>query len=328
MKVKRDGDVGSMKGVVLALAMTLAVPGLSPVTPGPDGSSLHAQEKPTLTEADYGKWERLGPATLSPDGAWLAVQIARVNDEAPHPPDRLGSWWCPTAPRRPSATTAGGWRIGVSEDEREAARAADRPVREKLGLLDLETGEQATRDEVASFAFSADGRYLALRRYKPEDKEGEGVDVIVHDLAEGTDMLFGNVSEMAWQDEGTLLALVTDAADQVGNGVTVYDPTSGRIRTLDNDEAVYRELAWREDADDLVVYRTRVDEAFEDTAHVVLAWKDLESDGPTKLTLDPDDNAAFPATIRVVEHRSPEWSEDGSMVFVGIQERRPKPENA
>ena len=42
-----------------------------------------AQVKPTLKAADYGKWETLGPAALSPDGKWLAHEIRRTdkNDE-------------------------------------------------------------------------------------------------------------------------------------------------------------------------------------------------------------------------------------------------------
>src|SRR5260370_38371948 len=42
-----------------------------------------AQLKPTLKPADYGRWETLGPAALSPDGKWLAHEIRRTdkNDE-------------------------------------------------------------------------------------------------------------------------------------------------------------------------------------------------------------------------------------------------------
>ncbi|MDX1645952.1 MAG: prolyl oligopeptidase family serine peptidase [Longimicrobiales bacterium] len=293
---------------------------------------LGAQERPTLTEDDYGKWERLGPATISPDGSWLAVLISRVNDEDELRIHRTDSDSVIVVPygARPAFSDDSRWlayAIGVSEEEREAARERDRPVRDKLGLLDLETGERTVREEVASFAFSDDGRYLAMRRYKPEEKESAGVDVIVRDLADGTQMLFGNVSEMAWQDEGTLLALAIDADDQIGNGVSLYDPSTGRVQVLETEEATYRELTWREEADDLVVYRTRVDEAFEDTAHVVLAWTGLEGDRPGERVLDPQENAAFPATMRVVEHRSPRWSDDGTTVFVGIQERRPKPDD-
>src|SRR5206468_12303802 len=52
----------------LAFAVTLCAP---------------SQVKPTLKPADYGKWETLGPAALSPDGKWLAYEIRRTdkNDE-------------------------------------------------------------------------------------------------------------------------------------------------------------------------------------------------------------------------------------------------------
>ncbi len=293
---------------------------------------LAAQDRPTLAEDDYGKWERLGAATISDDGRWLAVQISRVNDEDELRIHRTDSDSVVVVPygSRPAFSDDGAWlaySIGMSEDAQEAARRQDQPVRDKLGLLDLRTGEQTEREEIASFSFSPDGRYLALRRYKPEDKESDGVDVIVRDVAEGTDMLFGNVSEMEWQDEGTLLAMATDADDRVGNGVTVYDPASGVIRRLDSDEAHYRQLSWREDADDLIAYKTVVDEAFEDTAHVVLAWTGLEDGRQARRTLHPGENPAFPASMRVVEFRDPRWSEDGSVVFVGIQDRRPKPDD-
>ncbi len=290
----------------------------------------HAQERPTLTEDDYDQWERLGGATLSPNGAWMAVSISRVSDEGEL---RIHSTTSDSLVVVPFGSRAAfspdnrwvAYSIGVSEEEREAAEEREQRVYDKLGLLNLATGEQTTRDDFASFAFSDDGRYLALRRYKPEDKESDGVDVVVHDLAAGTDMSFGNVSEMAWQEDGTLLAMTTDADGQVGNGVTVYDPASGRIRSLDTDQATYRHLAWREDSSDLVVYRTFIDEAFEDTAHVAMVWRDLEQDQLRRFALSTETNNAFPASMRIVEFREPTWSEDGETLFVGIQERRPAP---
>ncbi|NNL29823.1 MAG: hypothetical protein HKO77_02305, partial [Gemmatimonadetes bacterium] len=313
-----------VRSMVWGAGAGLLFAGLVSATP------LAAQDKPTLTEDDYGKWERLGPATISPDGDWLAVSISRVNDENELRIHRTDSDSVVVVEygTRPTFSEDGRWlaySVGMSEAAREAARGRDQPVRNKLGLLNLETGEQSTRNEIATFGFSSNGGYIALQRYKPEDKESAGVDVIVHDLAEGTDMLFGNVSEMAWQDDGSLIALVTDADDQVGNGVTVYDPETGRIRPLDTDEARYRELSWRDDADDLVVYKAVADEAFEDTAHVVLAWTELEADRPTRRALHFEDNPSFPASMRVVEHRSPQWSEDGATIFMGIQERIPVP---
>ena len=295
-------------------------------------SGIEAQDRPTLSPDDFDQWERLGQAVLSPNGEWLAVSINRVSDEGELRIHRTDSDSVVVVPFgiRPSFSNDGTWlaySIGVSPDEREAADKDDRPVHNELGLLNLRTGEQTTREAFEGFSFSDDGRYLALRRYKPKDKDSDGVDVVVHELATGSDMSFGNISEMAWQDEGSLIALVTDADDRVGNGVTLYDPSSGRIRSLDTDQAIYRELAWREDAADLVVYKTFEDEAFEDTAHVALAWRDLDDDAPRSFSLDPQTDTYFPGSMRIVEFRAPSWSEDGSTLFVGIQDRRPVPDD-
>ena len=317
MSMRIVRSLGAWGGAVVML-MALAIPAT-------------AQQRPTLSADDYDKWESLGGATLSPNGEWMAVSIGRVSDEGELRIHATRSDSVVVVPfgTRPAFSSDNVWvaySIGVSPDAREAARKADRPVHNKLGLLNLQTGEQTVRDNFESFTFSDDGRYLALKRYKPKDKESDGVDVVVHDLSTGADMSFGNVSEMAWQDEGTLLAMVTDADERVGNGVTVYDPSTGRIRSLDTRAATYRQLTWREDAPDLVVYRTFEEEAFEDTAHVALVWRGLDRDNARRSVLDPQDNASFPGSMRIVEFRSPTWSDDGATVFVGIQERRPAPE--
>ncbi len=288
-----------------------------------------AQERPTLTADDYDRWERLGGAQLSPDGRWMAVSISFVSDDVEL---RIHSTTSDSVVSVPHGSGArfsadNAWvvyLVGHSQEERDEARERDRELRNTVGLLNLRTGEQRARADFASFELSDDGRFLALRRYKPEDKESDGVDVVVHDLAEGIDVPFGNVSDLAWQERGSLLAMTIDADDRIGNGVTLYDTSSGRIRSLDTDEATYRALAWREDAADLVVYKTVEDEAFEDTAHVAMVWRGLDRDRSERFVLEPG-NPVFPASMRVVEFREPRFSEDGRTLFVGIQERRPAP---
>ena len=289
---------------------------------------LQAQEKPTLTVDDYGQWERLGGGTLSPDGRWLAVGISRVNDEGElriHATDSDSVVVVPFA-TRPVFTSDNRWlaySIGVSPDERERMQESKQPVRNKLGLLNLLTGEQETVDDIQSFSFSEDGLYMALRRYKAEGKKSEGVDVVVRELATGESLSLGNVAQMAWQDEGHLLAMTIDADDQIGNGVRLYDPESGRLRSLDTDEATYKHLGWREDAADLSVLKTYSDDEHEDTAHVALAWRDLDDDDSQAFVLDPREGTLLPEAMRVVEHRRPSWSEDGTTIFLGLQDRTP-----
>ena len=295
-------------------------------------SDASAQQKPTLTPDDYGQWETLGQATLSPDGLWLAVGISRVNDEAELRIHRTDSDSVVVVPfgRSPRFSDDGAWlayAIGISPDEREALQERREPVRNDMGLLNLRTGAQETIEDISSFSFSGDGRHLALRRYQPEEQESAGADAIVRSLASGASISFGNVGALAWQDEGYLLAMTVDAEDRVGNGVRLYDPESGRISSLDTDDAEYRELSWREEAADLAVLKTYTDDEHDDTAHVALAWRNLDEGDGEALVLDPRESPTLLPGQRVVEHRSPSWSEDGSVLFLGYQERIPVPED-
>ncbi len=295
---------------------------------GPFPADAAAQDKPTLGADDYDRWESLGPASLAPDGLWLAVAVRRVDENSELRIHRTDSDSVVIVAEgaRPEFGADGNWlayTIGVSPDERERLGERGDPVRNGVGLLNLRTGELEELEAMRSLSFSDDGRYLALRRYGPEESESDGADVLVRDLTRGESMSFGNVSEFAWQEEGSLLAMTIDAEDRVGNGVRLYDPESGRIRSLDADDATYRELSWREDAPDLAVLKTFEDEAHEDTAHVALAWRDLDSDSPRAFALDPREAPELPGGTRIVEHRAPSWSGDGSTIFLGLQERIP-----
>ncbi|MBW3535772.1 MAG: prolyl oligopeptidase family serine peptidase, partial [Gemmatimonadetes bacterium] len=168
-------------------------------------------------------------------------------------------------------------------------------------------------------------------RYPPQgEREADGVDVVVRDLADGTDLSLGNVSEYAWRDGGALLAMIVDAEGRAGNGVRVFDPASGHMRTLDARPTRYAGLAWREDADDLAVLRAiegETEAAWGDTAWVVLAFRDVEPagrGGASALVLDPATTASFPGGQRVVPWEDLRGSEDGAILFLGLQERSPK----
>jgi len=175
-------------------------------------TALQAQDLPRLGSDDFDQWERLGAAVLSPNGEWMAVSIGRVSDEGELRIHRTDSDSVVVVPfgTSPSFSSDGMWltySIGVSPDERDEAKKADRPLHNALGLLNLRTGEQTTRDDFDSSAFSDDGHYLAMRRYKPKDKESDGVDVVIHDLANT-----GSVAAIATADLGRSIDSATGEA--------------------------------------------------------------------------------------------------------------------
>ena len=321
--------------------------------------SAAAQQKPAVTRADYAKWETLSanPRTaLSPDGAWIAYGINRGNDEDELRFHRIATGEetvveLASAPTYSSDSRWAAYGIRQSEDEQERLRRERQPIQNSLGLIDLASAETSVIEGVQTFAFSGDGRYLLMRRYRPApagqgnaggtgraggagggstddpDADAVGVTAIVRDLAAGTDTPFGNVSDTAWErsDEGHLLAMTIAAEGRAGNGVHLYDPATSVLRVLDSANEIYSGLGWREDGQDLLVMRSLGDESRDGPTQVVLAWRGVGTPSESMLTLDPTAASSFPDGMRTVTSRQPSWSDDGRMVFLGVAEWKDRP---
>ncbi len=291
---------------------------------------LHAQPKPRVMPEDYKKWENLGSGTFSNDGRWFVASISRVDMDGELQVYRA-SGGEPTVianGTNPAFSVDGKWlayTITLPQKEREQLEKQKKPVRSKLGLLNLATGEQTTVPEIASFELSGDGRYIAMRGYAPEGAKSKGMSLVVRDLANGTDTHFGNIAEIAWQDEGALLAMVVDADTKIGNGIQLFDPASGVTRSLHSDSVAFKGLVWRKKSSDLAAMKVVTDSTREGDSHVVLAWTGLATRTSKAHVLDPADQAGFPTDTRVVDFRTLAWSDDGANVFLGTKTWEKKP---
>jgi hypothetical protein len=182
-------------------------------------------------------------------------------------------------------------------------------------------------ERIASFRFSPDGRYIALAGYPATDTTKSGGELLVRALETGTLSHFGNVTAFEWSESGALLAMAVRSANDVGNGIHLFEPAASRLRVLESSTSLYRGLSWREDADDLAVLRAHSTEGFSDTTHAVLTWKGLAGTSPRQHLLEAG-TASLPDTIRLSEAFTPEWSEDGAVVFLGLRPReRREPED-
>ncbi len=280
-----------------------------------------------VTPQDFGRWESLSGMQLSPDGRWIAYLVNRVNEESELRVRRIAGdstrvFAFGTTPAFSADSRWLAFTIGVSTAERERLQQERKPVHARFALMDLATGDTLTVPAIASQSFSADGRFVALRGYPAEG--AQDADLIVRQLATGTSTTFGNVTGSAWSDVASLLAFTVRATGGAGNGVQLWDAATGALRALDASASIYRGLAWREDADDLAVLRTRTDSLFRDTTHTVLAWKGLRrSAAAARLVLDPTTAAGLPADMRVSEDRTPVWSDDGATIWLGLRTREP-----
>src|SRR5215472_2064316 len=286
-------------------------------------TSLCAQTpKPAITPADFGKWETLATPALSHDGKWLAAPIRRSNGTSELRIHAVAGG----APRiaqsgsEPAFSADSRWvayAVGYPEAEEDKLKKAKKPVQQKLGIMDLTTGTAITIDDVSSFAFSGQGTYIAFRRYPatrtPPAAEGAagdpaGAPLTVRDLKSGVDTTFGNVTSFAWQDQGSHLAMAIGVEGREGNGVQLYEPAGGALRVLDSGNALFRGLAWRKDSADLAALRSVKNKDYDGESNVVLAWKNLGAKSTGEVA----------APKRIVSSRTPQWSEDGRIVFIGV----------
>jgi dipeptidyl aminopeptidase/acylaminoacyl peptidase len=325
-----------MQRVILASVLILA----SSVAASP-------QTKSPVAPADYGQWESFtrefpgrpdNGIVLSPDGKWLAYVIVRSNRNNELRITNIADGAAKVAAfgTQPVFSSDSRWvaySVGYSEAQEEKMRKEKKPVHRKLGLLNLATGEQTVAEDIDSFNFSPTGTYLAMRHYPPEKKdkpdaatpneadEIQSSTLIVRQLSTGHESSFANVSEYGWQDQekhGTLLAFAINAEDRAGNGVQLFDSQTGNLRALDSAASLYRGLAWRKDSSDLAVLKSESNSKYDNPLYLALAWTNLaEKKDPARI-YDPSKDAKFPTDMRTVPFRKPEWSQDGSIVFIGM----------
>ncbi len=273
------------------------------------------QQRRQLEPSEYGRWEQLAAqrTPLSPDGQWLVYGITRSNRQNELRVHAVGGGSPTIIPfgELPSFSDDSRWLaylVGFSEEQEAKLRKDKKPLHKSLGLLELSSGKTTTVAGVESFSFSPTGTHLAMRRYAPESRDssapaaspaptetvGPGTTLVVRELATTRDLTFGSVSELAWQDRGTLLALAITVDGGIGNGVQLLDTATGSLKVLDSSASTYSGLVWRKDSAALAVLRSHADEGHEGPSHAALLWPDLVKSPDASRTFDPTAGSNLP----------------------------------
>lgn len=280
---------------------------------------------------DLDKWEQLvGSNLLSNDGQWLVYGIRKNSREGEI---RLHDL---TTKKILTFTEAGAYRFSgdsnwlgfmISPDVKtlDKLREDKKPIVRKFGLLNLATGGTVYIDEVESFEFSGDGKFLAIKK-TAASPEAKTFNIIVRDLASGKDRVFGNVKEFDWSENGALLAILTDVPDKIGNSATLFDGRTHSIQILDSRAAIYSGLSWRRKSEDLAVLRSFNNKNYEDDNNEILVWRDLSKAFADPKSFKSADFPNFPEDMKVPNKPNLQWSADGKSLFFGIDNWKKKEE--
>ena len=310
--------------------------------------------KKALTFADTAIWRNITAAALSPDGAWFVHRVGAQEGESEvivkaTKGDKEYKFPAGAAFGQTAFSADSQWlAFTVVPANRPSATpppmsAARRPS-PKVVLVKLATGDKSEFEGVRSFAFNGDAAtHLAMRKAPSEASAGPtspipgppfpglltggipigptGTDLIVRELASGTELNLGNVADFAFNKSGVWLAMTIDAAGQLGNGVHLRDMKTGVLFPVDTGKATYQSLSWNEAGDAIALLKGVEDKSVEGKVYSVLGFTEI---GPAtkKVVYDPKADATFPKGFGITANRSPAWTDDLGGLMFGISEQK------
>ncbi len=304
-----------------------------------------AQKRPLSIE-DYPAWKSVVQPSLSDDGKWLRyTHRPNGSDDTLFfkslTTDKLYTIPVGAQGQMNSTATHAAWVQNLPQKEQERLRTQRRPITTKVVVMDLATGAKRTYDNASGYSFSRDGKYVLIRKSRAAGGEGEpafsGTDAILRNLATGTDMNLGNVSDASFNFKSSHLAITVDAAGKSGNGVYLINLGSGSLQVLDSDTLRYSRLTWDDDglstADAMAkgngiafMKGHNVDTlAYRDNALIVVRNLGTPRQQRSELTVA---SAGFPAGHVISETGQLNFGSTGNFVYFGIRPQEAKPKRA
>ncbi|HWP55000.1 MAG TPA: prolyl oligopeptidase family serine peptidase [Pyrinomonadaceae bacterium] len=321
--------------------------------------------------ADIMAWKGISGTALSENGEWFAYRMGPAEGdseviirqtkgdkefkfsvgEIPQPPAIFGPGDLANLPvTGPAVAFSSDGKYAVftmfpSRSEAAQLKKQRKPIQNKVGIVNLGTGEKIEIAKVRRFTLSGEnGGWIAMHKYGPDapagapptappaagagparDDRPKGSDLILRELSSGQEINIGNVADFAFDKKGRYLAWTIDAQDKAGNGVAIREMENGAIRPLDNDsKAVYSRLTWTEEGNGLTALKGIDDKAYEDKLYSVLGFKDFGPGGPQKTVFNPMENVEFPIGMTVSPNRSATWTKDLSALLFGINKAKKK----
>ena len=233
----------------------------------------------------------------------------------------------------------------------QAARAIRLPTRHShrratFEILDLTNGTKTSFPAVASFSFSPDGEWVLMRPQgaaapaaDPAAGRGggggrgagggaaadsaatPGTDLLMRNLANGTQRYIGNVGAFDFDDSGKLLAYTVRGQQRLGNGVYVMTMASGEQKMLDAAALDYDQLVWSDEGTNLAVLRGDKARGKTQKDNSVLAWTHVGAADMKQTIFDPSKASSFPAGRVISEFTGLRWSRNGARLLIGLKEQ-------
>ncbi|MFO7800088.1 MAG: prolyl oligopeptidase family serine peptidase [Rhodohalobacter sp.] len=283
-----------------------------------------------FTFEDVMKFEDIKSPAISDDGNWVVYGVwPEIGD---------GEVVVKSADGRQEFTIERGSSPQISSDGKwvgalvqppyiEAQNADNNGPKQGLALLNTSSGETMEFEEVRSFSFSNDGRWVRINHHQTEEvSKGEfenseiGLPVQVLNLENNREQMLPFVNEAAMDSTSSYLAYsVVDTSGQ-GNGLYILDLKSAdagvqKIAGIEN--SFYSNLTWDDSESVLAFTESTFDPEFEfyPSDASIQTW--TAANGELETHLKPDD---VEDGFRLRSNNNLTWTNDGNRLFYGVMD--------
>jgi dienelactone hydrolase len=307
---------------LLIVGSSIAQDKADPPKESPKQEAPAVAGKRTLTTEDYKNWERLGRVSITNDGRFLSWQVQRVDGDVVLNIRKVDG---PERAQIPNSGNAefsdnskwAAYTIALPKAELDKLAEQGRPVPTKLGIRNLETGEERIIEDIQRFEFLKDSELIVATRAKTTPGPG-GNDLLIFNPAAGEPTVISNVVSYVATETEKIIALKI-ASGTGYNALQVFNPASGITRTLYSGKDDVVTFDWAKDADVLAAAIARVNEKKKGNTHRILRFAGIAQDSISRQELDPDKFEGFPKETRISEFLTVQLSKDGSSVLFGVQ---------
>lgn len=282
-----------------------------------------AQQKKYLTQDDYGKWQTLASTDLSPNGEWIAYQITVQEDnDTMYVTNRLNNKTYKlefaSSPEFSKDNIWIAYRIGLPFKEAEKLRDQSKPVKYKMGLLNLLTGKKQVIQNVNRYGFSRNGKHLAVYLTPPKENKDKGAVLLLKNLHDSSTHTIGNVTEYAFNKKSDHFAYIIEAANSAGNSVEIINLNNYALKVIASDTSKFNKLTWQKEGDGLAFFRSYRKDRYEEDNAIVYAYGNIYK-MPSLRMFNPENANAFPSAMKIYNNSNLTLSDDMSSVFFGVK---------
>jgi dipeptidyl aminopeptidase/acylaminoacyl peptidase len=247
---------------------------------------------PSKADTDKAKKDKR-PADQMPKDAMVIVDLASGKATRI---DRVKSFQLPEK--------AAGWLAYLKEPPEGAAGSGAQPSRPQNGDADQQGGRGGRGGGAANGGRGGRG-----------GRSEYGSDLVLRNLADGTEKIFADAVEFALTDDGKQLVYAVSARDASKNGVFVAQVGSGEPpAALLAGRGKYQKLTWDENQTQLAFLSDRDDPSAKPSKQKLYRW---DRQSPTAALLVSAETPGFRKDFVLSDKGNLSFSRDGSRVFFG-----------